>query len=134
MRVITMGEMMIRLMPQNYLRLEQATEFEAHYGGDESIVAVSLAKFGMDARYVTKLPDNPLGLTARNKLREQGVDTSHIVFGGERLGLNFYENGASVRAAQVVYDRKNYANSQALRTRKRILRWMTRSWSNADPI
>ena len=134
MRVVTMGEMMIHLMPKNYLRLEQATEFEAHYGGDESIVAVSLAKFGMDACYVTKLSDNPLGLTARNKLREQGVDTSHIVFGGERLGLNFYENGASVRASNVVYDRKYSAISPALRTRKRILRWMTRSWSNADPI
>lgn len=113
MRVVTMGEMMIRFMPKNNLRFEQATEFEAFYGGDESIVAVSLAKFGMDARYVTKLPNNPLGLTARNKLREQGVDTSYIVFGGERLGLNFYENGASVRASNVVYDRKYSAISQA---------------------
>ena len=113
MRVVTMGEMMIRFMPKNNLRFEQATEFEAHYGGDESIVAVSLARFGMDARYITKLPLNPLGQTALGKLREQGVDTSYIVRGGERLGLNFYENGASVRASNVLYDRKHSAISEA---------------------
>ena len=113
MRVVTMGEMMIRFMPKNNLRFEQATEFEAYYGGDESIVAVSLAKFGLDTRYVTKLPINPLGQTAVNKLREQGVDTSYIVRGGERMGLNFYENGASVRASNVVYDRKYSAISAA---------------------
>ena len=113
MRVVTMGEMMIRFMPKNNLRFEQATEFEAYYGGDESIVAVSLAKFGLDTRYVTKLPVNPLGQTAVNKLREQGVDTSYIVRGGERMGLNFYENGASVRASNVVYDRKYSAISAA---------------------
>jgi len=113
MRVVTMGEMMIRFMPKNNLRFEQATEFEAYYGGDESIVAVSLARFGLDVRYVTKLPLNPLGQTALNKLREQGVDTRFIVRGGERLGLNFYENGASVRASNVVYDRKYSAISQA---------------------
>ncbi len=113
MRVVTMGEMMIRFMPKNNLRFEQATEFEAYYGGDESIVAVSLARFGLDARYVTKLPLNPLGQTALNKLREQGVDTSYIVRGGVRLGLNFYENGASVRASNVLYDRKHSAISEA---------------------
>ena len=113
MRVVTMGEMMIRFMPKNNLRFEQATEFEAHYGGDESIVAVSLARFGFDARYVTKLPLNPLGQTALGKLREQGVDTNYIVRGGERLGLNFYENGASVRASNVLYDRKHSAISEA---------------------
>ncbi len=113
MRIVTMGEMMIRFMPKNNLRFEQATEFEAYYGGDESIVAVSLARFGMDARYVTKLPVNPLGQTAVNKLREQGVDTAYIVRGGERMGLNFYENGASVRASNVLYDRKHSAISEA---------------------
>lgn len=113
MKVVTMGEMMIRFMPKDNLRFEQATEFEAYYGGDESIVAVSLARFGLDSRYVTKIPDNPLGQIAINKLREQGVDTSFIVRGGERLGLNFYENGASVRASKVVYDRKYSAISEA---------------------
>lgn len=113
MRVVTMGEMMIRFMPKGNLRFEQATEFEAYYGGDESIVAVSLSKFGLDSRYVTKLPLNPLGQIALGKLREQGVDTGYIVRGGERLGLNFYENGASMRPSKVVYDRKHSAISEA---------------------
>lgn len=113
MRVVTLGEMMIRFMPKGNLRFEQATEFDAYYGGDESIVAVSLARFGMDSRYVTKLPLNPLGQIALGKLREQGVDTSCIVRGGDRLGLNFYENGASMRPSKVVYDRKHSAISEA---------------------
>ena len=113
MRVVTMGEMMIRFMPKNNLRFEQATEFEAYYGGDESIVAVSLAKFGMDSRYVTKLPENPLGDIALNKIREHGVDTSFIARGGKRLGLNFYENGASVRPSIVLYDREHSAIAEA---------------------
>jgi len=113
MKIVTMGEMMLRLMPKNNLRFEQATEFEAYYGGDESIVAVSLAKMGMETRYVTKLPLNPIAQTAIGKLKEQGVDTSYIVRGGERMGLNFYENGASVRASNVIYDRKYSAISQA---------------------
>lgn len=114
MRVVTMGEMMIRFMPKGNLRFEQATEFDAIYGGDESIVAVSLARFGLDSRYVTKLPNNPFGQIAFNKLREQGVDTSHIARGGERLGLNFYESGVSMRPSNVVYDRKHSAISEAL--------------------
>lgn len=113
MRVVTMGEMMIRLMPKGNLRFEQATEFDAYYGGDESIVAVSLSRFGVDSRYVTKLPVNPLGQIALGKLREQGVDTSYIVRGGERLGLNFYENGAAMRPSKVIYDRKHSAISEA---------------------
>ncbi len=113
MRVVTMGEMMIRLMPKDNLRFEQATEFDAFYGGDESIVAVSLSRFGVDSRYVTKLPNNPFGQIALNKLREQGVDTSCIVRGGERLGLNFYENGVSMRPSKVIYDRAHSAISEA---------------------
>lgn len=113
MRVVTLGEMMIRLMPKGNLRIEQATEFDAFYGGDESIVAVSLARFGVESRYVTKLPLNPLGQIALGKLREQGVDTRFIVRGGERLGLNFYENGASMRPSKVIYDRKHSAISEA---------------------
>ena len=114
MRVVTLGEMMIRFMPKGNLCFEQATEFEAYYGGDESIVAVMLSRFGIDSRYVTKLPDNPFGQIALNKLREQGVDTKFIVRGGKRLGLNFYENGASVRPSKVIYDRANSAISEAL--------------------
>lgn len=114
MRVVTMGEMMIRFMPKGNLRFEQANEFEAHYGGDESIVAVSLAKFGMDSRFITKLPQNPLGDITVSKLKSHSVDTSFIARGGERMGLNFYENGASVRPSVVIYDRKNSAISEAV--------------------
>lgn len=114
MRVVTMGEMMIRFMPKGNLRFEQANEFEAHYGGDESIVAVSLAKFGMDSRFITKLPQNPLGDITISKLKSHSVDTSFIARGGERMGLNFYENGASVRPSVVIYDRKNSAISEAV--------------------
>lgn len=113
MKVITMGEMMIRFMPKEHLRFEQAMEFTAFYGGDEAIVASSLARMGLHSVYITKLPDNPLGRTAIGKLREQGIDTSFIALGGERIGLNFYENGVSMRSSNVVYDRKHSAFAEA---------------------
>jgi 2-dehydro-3-deoxygluconokinase len=112
-KVVTLGEMMIRMMPADNLRIEQASTFNAFYGGDESIVAVSLARFGLESAYVTKLPDNPLGRGAFNSLRSQGVNTDLIVWGGERLGLNFYENGASIRPSKVIYDRKHSAIAEA---------------------
>jgi len=112
-RVVTLGEMMLRLMPTGNLRIEQAPAFEAIYGGDESIVAVSLARFGIETCYVTKLPDNPLGRAALNSIRSHGVNTDFIVMGGERLGLNFYENGASIRPSKVIYDRKHSAIAEA---------------------
>lgn len=113
MKVVTMGEMMARFMPKGNLRLEQVNEMEVYYGGDESIVATSLARFGAESMYLTKLPENILGDICIQKLRMMGVDTSCIVRGGERLGLNFYENGASVRPSVVLYDRKNSAISEA---------------------
>lgn len=112
-KVVTMGEMMLRLMPSNNLRIEQAPAFDAIYGGDESIVAVSLARFGIESAYVTKLPDNPLGRGALNSLRSHGVNTDFIVTGGERLGLNFYENGASIRPSKVIYDRRHSSIAEA---------------------
>jgi 2-dehydro-3-deoxygluconokinase len=108
-----MGEMMIRLMPRGNLRLEQADSFEAFYGGDESIVAVSLARFGLDTAYVTKLPENPLGKNAESHLRRHGVKTEHIAWGGERLGLNFYETGVAMRPSKVIYDRAHSAIAEA---------------------
>ena len=105
---------MIRFMPKGNLRFEQAAEFEAYYGGDESIVATSLARFGADSVYLTKLPENVLGDICIQKLRMYGVDTSFIARGGERLGLNFYENGAAVRPSTVLYDRKHSAISVEL--------------------
>ncbi|NPV87613.1 MAG: sugar kinase [Anaerolineae bacterium] len=112
-KVICMGEMMLRLMPSGNLRIEQATAFDAYYGGDEAIVATTLARFGVPVAYVTKLPDNPLGRAALNAIRSHGVSTEFISFGGERLGLNFYENGASIRPSRVVYDRKHSAIAEA---------------------
>jgi len=96
---------MMRLNPEGYQRFVQAEKFEASYAGGEANVAVSLANYGLDAAFVTKLPDNPLGAAARNAVRHYGVDTSEIVWGGPRLGIYFVEKGASQRASKVVYDR-----------------------------
>ena len=104
-RIVCFGEIMMRLNPEGYLRFVQAEKFEASYAGGEANVAVSLANYGMDASYVTKLPDNPLGAAARNEVRRFGVDTKDIVWGGPRLGIYFVEKGASQRASKVVYDR-----------------------------
>lgn len=105
-RVVCFGEIMLRLAPPNYLRFAQANVFEAVYGGGEANVSVSLANFGTDVAYVTKVPDNPIGQAAINELRKYGVDISRIARGGERLGIYFLELGASQRPSKVVYDRK----------------------------
>ena len=105
MKVVTFGEIMMRLNPEGYQRFVQAEKFEASYAGGEANVAVSLANYGLDASFVTKLPDNPLGAAARNAVRHFGVDTAGIVWGGPRLGIYFVEKGASQRASKVVYDR-----------------------------
>ena len=115
-RVVTFGEIMMRLNPEGYYRFVQADKFEVSYAGGEANVAVSLANYGMDASFVTKLPDNPFGAAARNEVRRFGVDTSDIVWGGPRLGIYFAEKGASQRASKVVYDRAG--SSIALATRK----------------
>lgn len=111
--VATMGEMMIRFMPPNNNTIEQARSFDIFYGGDESIVATSLSRFGLNSRYITKLPNNVLGDTAISVLRSQNVDISYIARGGSRLGLNFYESGASMRPSKVLYDRENSAIADA---------------------
>ena len=115
-RVVTFGEIMMRLNPEGYFRFVQADKFEISYAGGEANVAVSLANYGLDASFVTKLPDNPFGAAARNEVRRFGVDTSDIVWGGPRLGIYFAEKGASQRASKVVYDRAG--SSIALATRK----------------
>jgi 2-dehydro-3-deoxygluconokinase len=104
-KVITFGEIMLRLAPEGYHRFVQATSFGATYGGGEANVAVSLAGFGVDAAFVTKLPKHEIGQAAVNKLREFGVDTSKIVRGGDRVGIYFLEKGASQRPSKVIYDR-----------------------------
>ena len=104
-RVVTFGEIMLRLAPEGYYRFVQADKFGATYGGGEANVAVSLANYGLDARYVTKLPEHEIGQAAVNSLRKHGVDTSYIARGGSRIGIYFLEKGASQRASKVIYDR-----------------------------
>jgi 2-dehydro-3-deoxygluconokinase len=112
-KVITMGEIMLRLSPKEHDRFVQATSFDAVYGGGEANVAVSLANYGFDARFVSKLPDNPIAQSAINSLRSFGVNTDYIARGGDRIGIYFLEHGASMRASQVVYDRANSAIAEA---------------------
>lgn len=104
-RVVTFGEIMLRLSPPEHLRFVQARGFDAIYGGGESNVAVSLAHFGIETDYVTRLPDNDIGQACLNYLRQFGVGTGHIVRGGGRLGIYFLEHGAVSRGSNVIYDR-----------------------------
>ena len=108
-RVITFGEIMLRLAPPGYERFAQCTSYGATYGGGEANVAVSLANFGLDAAFVTKLPKHEIGQAGVNALRKYGVDTSLIARGGDRVGIYFLEKGASQRPSKVVYDRANAA-------------------------
>lgn len=104
-RIITMGEIMMRLSTPHHERLIQADEFEINYGGGEANVAVSLAHFGHQTEFVTAVPANPLGECAVAALRKYNVGTSHIARWGERLGIYFLETGTSMRASNVIYDR-----------------------------
>jgi len=108
-KVVTLGEVMLRLSTPEHARIIQSTHFEATYGGGEANVAVSLAQLGLGAAHVTRLPDNELGRAAANLLRRYGVDTRHVLYGGERLGVYFLETGASVRPSKVLYDRGHSA-------------------------
>ena len=112
-KVITLGEIMLRLAPEGYYRFVQAHSFGVTYGGGEANVAVSLAGFGIETAFITKLPKHEIGQGAVNKLREFGVDTSFIVRGGERVGIYFLEKGASQRPSKVIYDRANSAIATA---------------------
>lgn len=108
-RVVTFGEIMLRLSPRDHKRLVQADAFDATYGGGEANVAVSLANFGVEAAYLTVLPENGLGQAALNHLRRYGVDVRHVQRGGERLGLYFIELGSSQLPIHVIYDRRGSA-------------------------
>lgn len=112
-RIVTFGEIMLRLSPEGYKRFVQADSFGAVYGGGEANIAVSLASFGCDAAFVTKLPEHEIGQAAVNSLRCFGVDTSGIVRGGERVGIYFLEKGASQRPSKVIYDRAYSAFAEA---------------------
>ncbi len=113
MKVITFGEIMLRLAPEGYTRFAQAERFNATYGGGEANVAVSLSNFGFDTEFVSKIPENEIGQAAINSLRKFGVGTKFITRGGERLGIYYLERGASQRASKVIYDRAGSAIAEA---------------------
>ncbi len=104
-KIITFGEIMLRLSTPGYLRFGQAKQYDATFGGGEANVAVSLANYGMDAKFVTRLPDNDIAKACVKDLRSYGIDTSSIVYGGDRLGIYYLETGAVARPSKVVYDR-----------------------------
>ena len=108
-KVVTFGEIMLRLAPQGFLRFSQANSFDAIYGGGESNVAVSLANYGVDVDFVTRLPQNDIGACAMMEMRKRGVGVDKIVYGGDRLGIYFLETGAVSRGSKVVYDRAHSA-------------------------
>lgn len=104
-KVITFGEIMLRLATPDYLRFNQTNQLNATFGGGEANVAVSLANYGIDTEFVTRLPKNDIARACVMDLRKYGVGTSHIIYGGDRLGIYFLETGAVARASKVVYDR-----------------------------
>ena len=104
-KVVTLGEIMLRLSPPGYQRFTQADSFEINYGGAEANVAASLSQFGHHSLFLSKIPENAIGDAAISTLRSLNVDCDHIARGGKRLGIYFLENGASVRPSSVVYDR-----------------------------
>lgn len=111
-KVITFGEIMMRLSPPGFLRFGQARSFDVIYAGGEANVAASLANYGVGVDYVTRLPDNDFGAACTAFLREHGIGTEKIVYGGERLGIFFLEFGAAQRGSKVVYDRADSAIAQ----------------------
>ncbi len=119
-KVITFGEILLRLTPPGFLKLSQTHDLCATYGGSETNVAVSLAHLGMQSAFVTRLPQNGIAEACIMDLRSHGVDTSEIVYGGERLGLYYFENTAAMRTAKVVYDR---ANSSFCTTTPGMIDW-----------
>lgn len=106
-KVVSLGEILMRLTPPNYERFLQAKSFDINYGGAEANVALALSNFGIDSHFITQLPNNDLGKAAANYLKSFGVNTDNINFKGEKLGTYFLEKGLSLRPSKVIYDRKN---------------------------
>ena len=113
MKVVTFGEVMLRLQPERYLRFMQEPRFEATFGGGEANVAVSVANYGAEAEFVTKLPANAIADACIAKLKSFNVNTDNIVRGGNRLGLYYIEKGASLRPTKIIYDRKGSSIAEA---------------------
>lgn len=112
-KVVTLGEIMLRLSTPRFERFLQADSFDVVYGGGEANVAVSLANYGYDSHFVSKLPKNDIGQAAINHLRRFGVDTSYVARGGHRVGIYYLESGASMRPSKVIYDRAHSSISEA---------------------
>jgi len=112
-KVVTLGEIMLRLSTPGFQRFVQADSFDVTYGGGEANVAAALCNYGLEGCFVSKVPDNAIGQSAVNHLRRYGVDTSFVAKGGSRLGIYFLETGASMRASQVIYDRAGAAIAEA---------------------
>ncbi|QCK16420.1 sugar kinase [Mangrovivirga cuniculi] len=108
-KIVTFGEIMMRLGTPGNTRFEQSNSFDATFGGGEANVSVSLSHFGLESMHITRFPDNAIGHAATNFLRSNKVDVSGIQYGGERIGLYFLETGGSVRPSKIIYDRKNSA-------------------------
>ncbi|MBV6645011.1 MAG: sugar kinase [Cyclobacteriaceae bacterium] len=119
-KVVTFGEIMLRLAPPGFLRFSQTTSFDVIYGGGESNVAVSLANYGVPVDFVTRLPKNDIGQCAMMEMRKRGVNTNNIIWGGDRLGIYFLETGAVARGSKVVYDR---AHSAVAEIEKGMIDW-----------
>src|SRR6195952_3383204 len=111
-KVVTLGEIMLRLSTPDFKRFVQADSFDVTYGGGEANVAAALCNYGLNGTFVSKVPANPIGQAAINHLRRYGVDTQFVARGGKRLGIYFLETGASMRASQVVYDRADASISE----------------------
>ena len=111
-KVVTFGEIMLRLSPPGFLRFSPTDSFDVVYGGGESNVAISLANYGVPVEFVTRLPKTDIGECALMEMRKRGVGTSHITYGGDRLGIYFLETGAVSRGSKVVYDRTNSAMAE----------------------
>lgn len=119
-KIVTFGEIMLRLAPNGYYRFFQNDQLQATFGGGEANVAVSLANFGLDASFVTKLPTHAIGQAAVNSLRYFGVDTNDIIRGGDRVGIYYLEKGASQRGSVCIYDR---AGSAIQKAKKEDFNW-----------
>lgn len=113
-KIITLGEIMLRLSPPGHQRFIQTDSFEANYGGAEANVAASLAQFGHVVSFISKVPSHAIGEAAIGTLKKAGVHCGHVARGGERLGIYYLENGASIRPASVIYDRKGAAFTTVL--------------------
>ena len=111
-KVVTFGEIMLRLAPPGFLRFSQSSSFDIVYGGGESNVAVSLANYGIPVSFVSRIPNNDIGECALMEMRKRGVDTKFILKGGNRLGIYFLETGAVNRGSKVIYDRANSSMSE----------------------